>query len=114
VWWSDNRRRGPREYQTPSTKKLIIFGLFFLAVVLPVIWFATRSITIPTINKLTIASKKIAQGSLDEAVSIPGKNEISVLAQSFDIMRTKLKDSIESLQQRTKELEGLNAECQTL
>jgi signal transduction histidine kinase len=54
--------------------------------------------------------RKISQGSLDEPVSIPGKNEISLLAQSFDIMRTKLKDSIESLQQRTRELEGLNAE----
>lgn len=90
-------------------EQLAIFSVICLLVVLPAIWFATKSITNP-INRLTLASKKIAEGSLDEEITVPGKDEIGMLARSFDIMRVKLKDSMNRIQQRTKELEGLNAE----
>ena len=89
-------------------EQLAIFSIICLVVVLPAIWFATKSITNP-INRLTLASK-IAEGSLDETIAMPRKDEIEILARSFDIMRVKLKDSINRIQQRTAELEGLNAE----
>ncbi|MDP2916538.1 MAG: GAF domain-containing protein [Dehalococcoidia bacterium] len=94
-------------------RRLYIFGLIALVFLLTLVWFASRSITAP-INRLTIASRKIAQGSLDEPVDMPGKDEISVLAHSFDTMRTKLKDSTEKTKQRTRELEGLNAIALTI
>jgi signal transduction histidine kinase len=98
-------------------QRLILFGFLAFVIILPTVWFATKRIIDP-VNRLTLASRKISQGSLDETVAISGKDEISVLSQSFDTMRTKLKDSIERLQQRTKELEGLNAialtVCQSL
>jgi signal transduction histidine kinase len=98
-------------------QRLIIFATIAVLIILPTIWFSTRSITGP-INRLTLASRKIAGGSLDEAINLSGGDEIGKLAQSFETMRVKLKDSIAGIRQRTTELEGLNAialtACQSL
>jgi signal transduction histidine kinase len=105
--------RQPEQEALANTRhlqeQLAVFSLICLLVLLPLIWFATRSITTP-INRLTLASKKIAEGSLDEPIAVPGKDEIGILARSFDTMRVKLKDSMHRIQLRTQELEGLNAE----
>jgi signal transduction histidine kinase len=89
-------------------QRLIIFSAIALAIMLLAAWFISKNIT-GSLNRLTLASRKIAAGSLDEPVIIHGKDEIGVLASSFDTMREKLKDSIERIRQRTTELEGLNA-----
>jgi signal transduction histidine kinase len=94
---------------TQLNQKLLIFGLISGLIVLPAIWVSTKRITDP-INKITKASKKIAQGSLDEPVTMPGSDEISVLSQSFDTMRTKLRDSIAKIKERTNDLEASNIE----
>jgi signal transduction histidine kinase len=98
-------------------RRLIIFAAIAVAVMLPAVWFATRSITGP-INRLTLATRKIAGGSLDEPIGLSRGDEIGMLAGSFETMRVKLKDSIAGIRQRTSELEGLNAialkACQSL
>jgi signal transduction histidine kinase len=109
--------RQPEQEALANTRNLQIelgiFSLVCFLVFLPIVWFATKSLTNP-INQLTLASQKIAQGSLDEPITVSEKNEIGLLARSFDIMRIKLKDSIFRIQQRSKELESLNAENKRL
>jgi len=86
---------------------LMVFGMIAVAIVGLAVWFITRNITVP-LNRLTAAADEIARGDLDRPLEIPGRDEISVLARSFEAMRQRLKDSIERIQHRTEELEGLN------
>jgi signal transduction histidine kinase len=87
---------------------LLFFGLISLAIVVLAVWFITRNITTP-LHRLTAAADEIARGDLDEPLEMSGRDEISVLARSFEAMRLRLKDSIQRIQHRTEELEGLNS-----
>ena len=60
-----------------------------------------------SIRMLTAASQKIAEGDLISPVTTSGKDEVGILAQTLDGMRTKLKDSYGELEQKTEELSAL-------
>lgn len=76
--------------------------LFFLAIVLA--WGIGLSITRP-VNILTRAAQRISSGSLDEPITLSGQDEIGQLALTFDQMRMKLKDSIDTIELWNRELE---------
>ena len=59
------------------------------------------------IRMLTFASQRIADGDLTSPVAAPGKDEVGILARTFDDMRSKLKTSYNNLEQKTKELSSL-------
>ncbi len=69
--------------------------------------YLSRLLTIP-LKELTESAHKIGEGHLDTPVPRLTKDEIGQLAQAFDEMRVRLKDSYEHLeervQQRTEEL----------
>ena len=67
------------------------------------------SITTPirAIEKIT---KKIAQGDFSESVNVKGKNELSSLEASFNLMEEKLKDALWSLEHTIEKLREKQAQ----
>jgi two-component system phosphate regulon sensor histidine kinase PhoR len=59
-------------------------------------WIISRLTTRP-IRKLTIASKKIASGELDQKITIEARDEVGELAQAFNEMSLKLKELVETI-----------------
>lgn len=64
----------------------------------------SRGIVRP-IQSLITATQKIAKGNLSEPVTVSSRDEIGILAKSFDTMRMKLSDSLESIRRHNIELE---------
>lgn len=72
----------------------------------------TRMIANP-LKKLADATESVSQGNLELKLDMPGKDEIGILAQSFDRMsnslkeaRTKTEEQAEKLRQQNSELES--------
>jgi len=64
----------------------------------------SRGIVRP-VQSLIHAAQKIGKGNLSEPIEVPGRDEIGTLAQSFDTMRIKLSESLESIHRHNIELE---------
>ncbi len=78
---------------------LTVLGFLFVAV-------TTRGVA-SRIRVLTNASRRIAEGDLSSPVSALGKDEVGKLAQTFDVMRVRLKNSHAELERKTSELSSL-------
>lgn len=91
------------------------FGLIFLATLI-----GARLLVHP-VKVLTTAAQEIAAGNLEEPIQLSEGGEIGVLAEAFESMRSRLRQSLAEIrawsdelevrvQDRTHELEALNAE----
>jgi HAMP domain-containing protein len=73
----------------------------------------TRRITLPIIA-MTATAVQIASGDLNQKVPAARRDEIGILARSFNVMTTKLRllyeDLEQKVQERTKQLQDANAE----
>lgn len=87
-------------------QNLIIFGAILTVLGFLFVAVTSRDI-VGRIRVLTSASRKIAEGDLDSPVIPLGKDEVGKLAQTFDDMRLKLKNSHAELERRTRELSSL-------
>ncbi len=67
------------------------------------IWFFARSLTRP-IKELAKAAGKVADGDLEHAIHIRGRDEIGNLASSFDFMTIKLREYMGNLKKSNTEL----------
>ncbi len=65
----------------------------------------SRSIVRP-VRSLIAATQKIARGNLSDPVEVATRDEIGTLSQSFDDMRIKLAESLESIHKYSVELES--------
>ncbi|MBI4789203.1 MAG: HAMP domain-containing protein [Chloroflexi bacterium] len=92
-------------YSRSLQQNLFFFGATAFLVALFVAWALTRSVVRP-IQNVTGACQRIAAGDLAEPIPVRGSSEISTLARSFNVMRQKLKSSLEEIQQWNQELEG--------
>lgn len=68
--------------------------VILLIVMLPVLWIITNDIIQP-IKQLSKGVDHIQKGELDFELKSQKKNEIGLVVKSFDVMRHKLKNSIE-------------------
>lgn len=91
-----------------SLKWLIFVGIALFVVGAIFAWLISRSITRP-IFRLTDAAAKVAAGNLSTEVDQSGKDELAVLATSFNSMVEKLRSAYqkqeEVVQLRTRQLE---------
>jgi len=69
----------------------------------------SRSILNP-VQALIRATKRIGRGQLSDPIEVSGADEIGILAKSFDNMRIKLAESLESITKHNLELEERVAE----
>ena len=98
-------------YQPLKELKNLFASLTFgvMVLVIGVCLFVSREITRPMIN-LTRAAQQIADGNLTVQATVQGgeksKDEISILAQEFNIMAQKLSEMIGERDQAEQELRG--------
>ena len=71
--------------------------------------FGAETISRP-IAHLTQMTQRIAAGDFNERIDIPGRNEIGVLAASFNEMTRRLNESIEHLNETTAAKECIESE----
>jgi two-component system NtrC family sensor kinase len=95
----------------------IFMALLFIVLLLVILYFATSRIINP-VQKMVIATKKIAKGDLSHRVEVRSKDEVGYLADSFNQMTKNLKVANEKLiewgktleqkvEERTKELKEM-------
>jgi len=89
------------------TKKSILFGLFLTALSLFIGLFFSNTITHP-IKDLVEGTTKIATGEYGYQIQVKTNDEVKVLANSFNKMSLKVKDSILELKDANKKLDFLN------
>jgi len=85
-------------------ERAIWLGVPSFLLALLVAWTTVRSITRP-VTMLTSTAERIASGDLSQEVPDLGKDEIGQLARTFETMRVRLRDSLESIQAWSRELE---------
>ncbi|AUB37059.1 DNA-binding response regulator, OmpR family, containings REC and winged-helix [Nostoc flagelliforme CCNUN1] len=85
------------------TTMLLCLGSLILATAIGVI--TSHWITQP-ILRLSFASKEIANGKLDQTVTVEGIKELRVLAQAHNQMATQLQDSFAGLLEANRQLEA--------
>jgi len=87
-------------------QNLLFFGLGLVVIALLFVFVTTRDVG-GRLRRLTAASRRMADGDLSGAVTVEGRDEVSILGSSLDDMRVKLKTSYGALEQKTKELASL-------
>jgi nitrate/nitrite-specific signal transduction histidine kinase len=101
-------RQSEEEALAPTRKlerdMLLVGGPIFL-IGLALLWMGTRGLVRP-IAQLTLASQSIAQGDLDTPIIQTRRDELGILARTFEQMRVKLKESLEEREERVRESES--------
>jgi signal transduction histidine kinase len=106
--WGISIRQSEQEALAPARsmkRRFLILGLFLLTVAVVLAWGAAGSV-IKSVGLLSRAADQIAQGNLSEPVPVAGEDEIGRLGRSFDLMRQKLKGSLERIEEWNRELEA--------
>jgi signal transduction histidine kinase len=97
-----------------SFRNKILFANFVLALLLIILAIIfSRHITTP-VHQLIEASQNIGRGKLEEKIDVKVNNEIKILADEFELMRDRLQESYqgmeEKIQRRTQELQEAQAQ----
>ncbi len=98
------------ESEVFAATRLLQSRIFELMIVmlggaLVLVYFTTRTVIVP-IQALTAATRRIAAGDLNSPIEVRGRDEVGVLAGSFDEMRLRLKKSTEEIQALNRELDA--------
>ena len=99
--WGVVIRQAEEEALAPARElrqSLLLFAIGLVTVAFLLVVTTTRDV-VSRIKMLTAASQRIAKGDLISPVTTLGKDEVGILAQTLDDMRTKLKTSYEELEQ---------------
>jgi signal transduction histidine kinase len=93
--------------------KILFANIVFAVILILLAIIFSRHITTP-IHKLIEASHKIGQGNLEEKIDVNTNDEIMILASEFELMRTRLQESYqgmeEKIERRTQELQEAQAQ----
>ena len=99
--WGVVVRQTEEEALAPARElrqSLLIFGVILVTITLLLVTITAQDV-VGRIRRLTTASQRITEGDLISPVTTLGKDEIGLLAQTFDNMRAKLKASHGELKQ---------------
>ena len=86
-------------------KTFLLFSVISIGVALLMAVGMSRSIVKP-VHELIEATRSIAAGDMSRSIGFGGVDEIGMLSTSFEVMRVKLADSLESLHNYNVELEN--------
>lgn len=83
---------------------IIVLVIVLISVVIGfLLTFFISKVIVRPIKSFTASAKKISSGNLNEQIQIKSKDEIGILAHSFEVMRQKIKQHIEELDSKVKE-----------
>jgi two-component system sensor histidine kinase ChiS len=94
-----------------NTRRFSLFGLFVILLVLAFVLLATWMVAaqiVKPVSRLTEAATAIANGDLEQTVTIESKDELGVLAHSFNSMASQLKASFQELATKNQDLQKLD------
>jgi len=86
-------------------KTFLFFSVVSISIALLMAVGMSRSIVKP-VHELIDATRSIAAGNMSKSIGFGGVDEIGMLSSSFEVMRVKLADSLETLHQYNVELEN--------
>ncbi len=86
-------------------RTFIALGVIFVGTAFLLIIGINRSVVTP-VKELIKGTDRIAKGDLSKPILPHGSDEIGVLSQSFETMRVKLLESLESIKRSNMELES--------
>jgi signal transduction histidine kinase len=93
--------------------KILIANIVFAMILVILAILLSRHITTP-IHQLIEASQNIGRGNLEERIEVSTNDEIKILANEFELMRARLQESYqgmeEKIQKRTRELQEAQAQ----
>jgi signal transduction histidine kinase len=88
--------------------KILMANIIFAMILIMLAIIFSRHITTP-IHKLIEASQTIGHGNLEEKIEVETNDEIQILANEFELMRTRLQESYQDMEDkiqiRTRELQ---------
>jgi len=89
-----------------ARRKVMVIStiIIFLLFIIEMFYFIYRFVHVP-IQKLTLATKRVADGDVDYHIDVHSSDEIGILARSFNIMTEKLKKSWSEIEAWNRELE---------
>lgn len=90
-----------------NTLKRITAALFVFSIGIVLTLLLSRHYTMP-IKQIANATVRVAAGDLNQHIKVRGKDEIAMMAESFNHMVAKLKET-RSLEERLREAEHLSA-----
>lgn len=86
----------------------IVIAIVTFMIAFFILLYVSKGITNP-LNKVVIASQQIANGDLSTSIDIKSNDEIGVLSNSFNMMATYLKDTIEIIKEESKKIKDMSA-----
>jgi PAS domain S-box-containing protein len=90
---------------------LMVLMLVFTALFLPILTLLLINIIKPVVM-LTEISQKMAEGELNHHISISSRDEIGVLARSFEHLQSSIKQKMEDLHYEIRERKKIEGELQ--
>ena len=100
------------EALAPIRNMLVVMGGALLVSIVAAVGLGiglTRPVVGP-LQRLTAAAAEISAGNLNAEVTIVSRNELGILATSFNEMTARLRDLVGGLEQRTQELQNAQEE----
>lgn len=88
-----------------QTIEITIYGLLLISVSSLILYFILRKVVIKPVSTLSHAMEKVAEGNLNQKISITSRDEIGLLANTFNIMTEDLKIAKEKMNNWTQTLE---------
>ncbi|MBL7715511.1 MAG: HAMP domain-containing protein [Bdellovibrionales bacterium] len=113
--FDDYRDVNPLKYPMKTTYFVILI-MITLVILVVATWaglYIARELTVP-VERLVQGAKEVGAGNLDVTVQSVGKDEISVLVESFNKMTHDLRDNREMLTQASADLEKRRMQLETV
>ncbi|HKB87339.1 MAG TPA: histidine kinase dimerization/phosphoacceptor domain -containing protein [Ignavibacteriaceae bacterium] len=92
-------------------KWVVIFGIILIIIGLAVTWILSRNITKP-LNTLSMAAAKIADGNYFSRIELNRTDELGILANSFNEMSARIRNSKDELEKKINEVEEKNEQLE--
>jgi two-component system NtrC family sensor kinase len=85
-----------------SQGRLLLFGVVAIAAVSLMIYLLVNRIVLKPVNEIVAATRKVAAGDLQYMIALPKRDEIGILANSFNEMTKKLSEAQRQVYQSQK------------
>jgi two-component system NtrC family sensor kinase len=85
-----------------SQRRLLLLGIVAIAAVSAMIYLLVNRIVLKPVSEIVAATHKVAAGDLQYTIALPKRDEIGMLAQSFNAMTQKLSEAQRQVYQSQK------------
>lgn len=82
------------------TATIILLGLLVISILISL---AIGQVIAAPVSRLTQVANEIVDGNLSAQAAVPSRDEVGALAQAFNTMTTRLRETLQGLEQRVEE-----------